>query len=157
MAIVKASEETRELFARAMGETTLEAKWDVVHNPKMKIKNNNIGEVKIAPMVFEDANATRVSVIFVINEDAFDRLDDDAQKMCIDRLIASIAIKEDGSIAKSTPEFCEHSDIVRKYGSIDEPEKGYFKLEALHVAVQNVFQELKEKEEAEKASKKKAK
>lgn len=157
MKIEKASEETYELFARAMKQTTIDAKWDVVHNPKQKSKNNNIGEVKIAPMVFEDANATRVSIIFVINEDAFDRLDGESQKMCIDRLVACINVKEDGVIAKSNPEFCEHTDIIRKYGSLDNPEEGYFKLEALHVAVQNVFQELKENEEAEKASKKKAK
>jgi hypothetical protein len=57
-------------------------------------------------------------VIFVLNEDIFDNLIDEYQKMVIDKLFAQVNVDlEKEKISKATPDIQEFSGLLLKYGN----------------------------------------
>jgi pyruvate/2-oxoglutarate/acetoin dehydrogenase E1 component len=55
-------------------------------------------------------------IIFVINEEVFDRMSDDSQIIMVDKLLAQVSYDlEKESIKKSAPDIQEHSAILQKY------------------------------------------
>lgn len=115
--ISKASEETIQMFQERAAHLNFDdVKWTVHNQEDLKMsKDHMCGKV-----IVNNPHAAMhgYEVIFVINEDIFDKLTDDYQKMVIDKLFAQVNIDlEKEKISKATPDIQEFSLLLLKYGN----------------------------------------
>jgi hypothetical protein len=115
--ISKASEETIQMFQeRAQQLNFSDLKWTVHNQEDLKMsKDHMCGKV----IINNPHSAMHgYDVIFVLNEDIFDLLTDEFQKMVIDKLFAQVNVDlEKDKISKATPDIQEFSLLLLKYGN----------------------------------------
>jgi hypothetical protein len=115
--ITKASEETIEIFKERATHLNFEnVKWTVHNQEDLKMsKDHMCGKV-----IVNNPHAAMhgYDVIFVLNEDIFDNLIDEYQKMVVDKLFAQVNVDlEKEKISKATPDIQEFSGLLLKYGN----------------------------------------
>lgn len=115
--ISKASEETIQMFQERASHLNFgDVKWTVHNQEDLKMsKDHMCGKV----IVNNPHSAMHgYEVIFVLNEDIFDLLTEEYQKMVIDKLFAQVNIDlEKDKISKATPDIQEFSLLLLKYGN----------------------------------------
>ena len=115
--ISKASEETIQMFQERANHLNFnDVKWTVHNQEDFKMsKDHMCGKV----IVNNPHSAMHgYEVIFVLNEDIFDGLTDEYQKMVIDKLFAQVNVDlEKEKISKATPDIQEFSLLLLKYGN----------------------------------------
>lgn len=115
--ISKASEETIELFKERAKHLNFDGvKWTVNHQEDLKMSKDHMCGKTI---INNPHNAMYgYDVIFVLNEDVFDLLEDKYQQIVIDKLFAQVNVDlEKDKISKATPDIQEFSGLFLKYGN----------------------------------------
>ena len=141
--IERASEDLVNLFDEVKKTTNIPV-WveiEVLCNNKQKelfkvAKSNDIVEVL--------TEGTNFAILF--NEEIFDGLPEDMQKLSILESIAGISVSESDTVSLNKPDFCTHTGMLMKYG-FDEMNK-------LRESVQSLFDAKKQREDDEKAASK---
>lgn len=130
------SEDTELLFRERINQYHLDGlQWSVMGAELKKSKDNMCGKVHINPEAARQAYGE--DVIFIINEDVFDRLKEEHQLVFIDKLIAQVGYDlEKDKIKKSEPDVKEHSGMLLKYG--------YDTLSTVSSEISRIYGELKE-------------
>jgi hypothetical protein len=91
-----------------------EIKWTANHDELKMTKDFMCGKVIVTN---PHAAMHGVDVVFVINEDIFDMLDENYQEMVIDKLVAYISHDlEKGKTSKVAADIVEHESVMLHYG-----------------------------------------
>lgn len=141
------STENQELIDEVLQEVNI-PQWVIVKG----LCNNKMKDVyrisKSSDVVEKISNG--VNFILIINEEIFDELIDEQQKMLIHEAIAGITYDPDkDTIGYNTYDFATYSGILQKYGDSE--------VIKLKESVKSLFDAKKEREEQEKEAKKKSK
>ena len=143
------SPEIEEIFYEVRNNTTLPL-W-VEFKVLCNNKQNTVCKIVKANDLIQ--TLTKFDFIVTINEDVFDRLPDDMQKIAIDECLAGAHVNDNDGISLNKEDFNTHTGVLQKYG--DE------KIIQLHESIKSLYEEQKlreaEEKEAEKARKKQKK
>jgi len=139
----KVTEETQELFSKLVSDYMLDnyVNIELLSSPSSKqitkvVKANDITKHK-----------TNVDVFVLINENVFDKLEDDDRLIMAEHTIAGISYNtEKDKLELRNPDIVGHSGVLKKYGN-DE----FLRVNEL---VNLIFQQEKDKENDKKKSKK---
>ena len=135
------SEELVKLFDGVRDKTTIPnwVEFKVLCNNKQKkapvklIKANELVELLTEGLNF----------VVVVNEDIFNELPLDMQKMAIDECLAGVGVSDTDTLSIEKPDFNTHTGVLKKYGH--EP------IVVLHESIKSVYVAQKEKEDESKA------
>ncbi len=142
--MTKSNEYNIALFEERFAQTQLHQviNFTVMHNPKLK--SNPLG---LCGKVYKTSDLVKQAVqddysgmpdfIVVINEDVFDRLDTEHQKIVADKLFATMGFDfEKSTTMLINPDVQEFSGILKQHD--------YALLEALKLNVESIYQQLEE-------------
>lgn len=105
--------DTEDLFKTVLDETSIpkSIKIELIASESMK----EVGKVVKANEILK--YMTEVDVIVLINEEIFDRLEDDQKKMVLEELLAQIYWDNDsGKIKLIKPDVNTFSLLIKRYG-----------------------------------------
>ena len=139
--IEKASEEMVELFDKIKEEKTTIPHWlqfEVLCNNKQKelykiVKMNDLIEI-----ITEGVNFA-----IVLNEEIFDKLQDDQKEMAIIECLAGVSVSETDSVSLEKPNFSTYRGVLEKFG--------HESIIVLHESVKSLFDAKKQEEDEIKA------
>lgn len=141
--IEKASDDIINLFNDVRDSTTIPhwLEFEVLCNNKQKelykiVKTNELVETL--------TNGINFAVVF--NEEIFDELPDDYQKIAITECLAGVSVNENDVISLDKPNFSTYRGILERYG--------HDQIITLHESIKSLFDVKKQKEIEEKASRK---
>lgn len=111
----KLNEYNEALIEELIEKTGLKyLKYGAGSDPKLKPKNSAPGKIKVFSRT--DRNFAGVDFYITLNENIFDRLSDEHQKMVIERLLAEVKYDLDkDKVFRGTQDFQEHTGILDKY------------------------------------------
>jgi hypothetical protein len=138
----EASEDVVKLFDEVRDNTNIPqwVEFKVLCNNKQKnevckiIKSNDLVQVL----------SEGINFAVVINENIFNELPEDLQKMAVDECLAGVQISETDTVSLEKPDFCTYTGVQKKYG--DTP------VVVLHESVKTLYDAQKQKEDEEKAA-----
>jgi hypothetical protein len=137
--ISKASEETIQMFKERAAHLNFDnLKWTVHNQEDLKMSK----DCMCGKVIINNPHSAMhgFDVIFVVNEDVFDLLTEDYQKMVIDKLFAQVNIDlEKDKISKATPDIQEFSLLLLKYGN---------DLLSLRSEIERIYNQKKEEEDS---------
>ncbi len=143
----KALDNILELFEEVKSTTAIPEWVDfvVLSNPKQKelykiAKANDLFESVVKIKTGDDLNLT-----VVINEEIFEQLPIEQQKLAIIECLSGVVISEEDVISVEKPNFNTYTGVLQRYGH--EP------IIMLHESIKSLFDAKKEKEDQEKAAK----
>jgi len=133
----KVSEENLGIFRERIAQMNLGGlNWNVTSDITLKKSKDNM----CARVIINNATQKSIygdDVIFVINEDVFDRLQEHSQIIVIDKLLAQINYDlEKEKVKKNSPDIQEHSGILYKYK--------FEILQSLSAEISQIYQKMKE-------------
>lgn len=140
------SEETSKLFDDVFLLTSLAPvlSFKVVHSKKLKFNDlGYCGKVyKTSHLIKSVLDTNAPDFIIVINEDVFIRLEDNQQKVIAEKILAQLGFNyEKDECIVITPDVQEFSGILKKHD--------YNSIEAIKMAVESIFHQLKESEDSQ--------
>jgi len=138
----EASEDVVKLFDEVRDNTNIPqwVEFKVLGNSKQKndvckiIKSNDLVQVL----------SEGINFAVVINEDIFNELPEDLQKMAIDECLAGVQISETDTVSLEKPDFCTYTGVQKKYG--DTP------VVVLHESIKTLYDAQKQREDEAKAA-----
>lgn len=133
-----ASDETTKLFKDRITTKHLDSiTWSVLSNNTLKMSVDNMCGKTIINSQVARARYDE-DVIFIINEDVFDRLTELQQIITIDKLLADIEYDMDAdTVKKKQKDIQEHSGILMTYRFEED-------LQVLSSEIQRIYTEIKE-------------
>lgn len=133
----KATQDTIDLFQERINQMHLDRiTWSVASNNTMKKSKDNMCAKLIINSAIQRAMYGE-DLIFLINEDVFDRLQEHSQIIIIDKLLAQVNYDlEKETLKKSSPDIQEHSGILMKYN--------FNVLQAVSAEITQIYEKLKE-------------
>ena len=139
-----ASEEICNLFNEVRDNTTIPqwVEFKVLCNNKLKkepikiVKSNELVEVL----------SEGVNFAVIVNEEIFDQLPVDVQKLAIEDKLAGVAVSESDAVSLVSPDFCAYGGVLNKYG--------YEPLNVLRESVKSLYDKKKQEEDDAKAASK---
>jgi len=139
------SHENKELFNNVLDTTSIPTWVDfgLLANDKQK----EISKIQKANDVYEILT-DGINFVIIINEEIFDQLDDEQQKLVFQEELTGIVYdSEKDKIIYNKPDFTTYSDILTKYGHSD--------IITLKETIKSLYDQKKQKEQEEKEAKKK--
>lgn len=140
---VNVSDDLKELFFEIRDTTTIPqwVEFEVLSNDKQKeiykiIKMNDLVETL----------TEGVNFVVVFNEEIFEQLPEDFQKICITESLAGVCVNENDVISLEKPNFTTYRGILQKFG--------HETILSLHESIKSLYDVKKQKEDEEKAQKK---
>jgi hypothetical protein len=140
----KASDDVKLLFEEVREQTTI-PQWveiEVLCNNKQK--NDPCKLFKANDLL--EALTEGINFVVVINEEIFEQLPEDMQKVAIDECLAGVGVSDKDVLTLEKPNFNTHTGVLAKYG--DKP------IIVLHESIKSLYDAKKQKEDEEKAAKK---
>jgi len=142
--IEKASNDVVALFDSVRNKTSI-PQWiifEVLCNDKQKelykiVKANDIIEVL----------TEGVNFVVVLNEEILEGLPLDMQETAIDECLAGVCVSDSDAVSLEKPNFNTHTGVLQKYGDNT--------IISLHESIKSLFDDKKQREDAEKARTKK--
>lgn len=136
------SEENKKLFSEVLNETSIPQ--HVIIETLGYDKAKKVCDLKKASDIMETLT-DGVNFVMIINEDIFDQLSDDHQRIAIHDEIAGVVYdSEKDKIIVNKPDICTHSGILAKYGS-DE-------VLTIKESIKSLYDAKKQREDEEKAA-----
>lgn len=139
----KVSEELETMFYSVKDDTTIPqwVEFEVLSNNKQKeiykiVKMNDLVEVL----------TEGVNFVVVFNEEIFEQLPEDYQKICITESLAGVCVNDNDVISLERPNFTTYRGILQKFG--------HETILTLHESIKSLYDVKKQKEDEEKAQKK---
>lgn len=131
-----ASPENIELFEREIGDGFCKLRY--INNPNLKLSDGVPFKLKaVSP---EMRLLVDFDLVVVLNEDIFDRLDDETQVYVIERLkMAFFYDSEKEKVVIKKPDFAEHLDMTSRFGTET--------CEAHQLAIKSVCEEMADHED----------
>lgn len=142
--IEKASDDVIALFDSVRNKTSI-PQWivfEVLCNDKQKelykiVKANDIMEVL----------TEGVNFVVVFNEEILEGLPNDMQETAIDECLAGVCVSDSDAVSLEKPNFNTYTGVLQKYGDNT--------IISLHESIKTLFDDKKQREDAEKAQTKK--
>lgn len=139
---VEASKDVVKIFDEVRDKTSIPqwVEFRVLCNNKQKkdvckpIKQNDLQQ-----MLSEGVNFA-----VIINENIFNELLDDMQRIAIDECLAGVTVSDSDTVGYEKPDFRTYTGVLQKYG--DTPTL------ALHESIKSLYDAQKQKEAEEKAA-----
>ena len=138
-----ASEILESLFDDVRDKTSIPhwVEFKVLCNNKQKelyriVKTNDLVETLTEGLNFA----------VVINEEIFDQMPEDMQRMAVDECLAGVSVSDSDAVSLEKPNFNTYTGVLHKYG--DES------VIRLKESIKSLFDAKKQKEDEEKAAKK---
>lgn len=142
----KVDEEILNVFNDVLENTTIPnwISFELRSNLKQKDvcvirKNNDLYEELIDGLNF----------VIIINEEIFENLDVDAQKIVFSEILTGVTISEHDVVGYSKPNFTTYRSVLEKFG--------HEKIIIVKESIESLFEEKKQREDEEKMNKKKKK
>ena len=138
-----ASKEIVEIFFEIRETTTIPhwVEFEVLSNSKQKMLYRI---VKLNDLI--EAITDGINFAVVINEEIFNQLTSEQQKMAISECLAGVSVSESDAISLEKPNFSTYRGILQKYGH--EP------IITLHESIKSLFDQKKQMEDEMKAMEK---
>jgi hypothetical protein len=141
--ILFASEDVEKLFDDVREKTSI-PRWiefKVLCNDKQKelcriVKMNDLVETLTEGLNFA----------VVINEEIFNELPEDMQKMAIDECLAGVSVSDSDAVSLEKPDFNTYTGVLNKYGDDS--------VIRLKESIKSLFDAKKQREDEERAAKK---
>ena len=140
---LEVSDETKKLFMDVVNNTSIPnfVEFELLCNNKQKqlykiMKLNDLVETL----------TDGINFVIVINEEIFDQLTDEQQKIALDECLAGISVNDNDVISQEKPDFSTYTGVLQKYGHED--------IIVLHESIKSLYDAKKQKEDEEKAAKK---
>ena len=140
---LEVSDETKKLFMNVVDNTSIPkfVEFELLCNNKQKqlykiMKLNDLIETLTEGINF----------VIVINEEIFEQLTEEQQKIALDECLAGISVNDNDVISQEKPDFSTYTGVLQKYGHED--------IIVLHESVKSLYDAKKQKEDEEKAAKK---
>lgn len=138
----EASEDVVKLFIEVRDNTNIPhwVEFKVLCNNKQKndvckiVKSNDLVQVL----------SEGINFAVVINEDIFNELPEDLQKMAVDECLAGVQVSDSDTVSLEKPDFCTYTGVQKKYG--DTP------VVVLHESIKTLYDAQKQREDEEKAA-----
>jgi len=138
------SDENIQLFEEVLNETSI-PQW-VLFGYLANDKQKEIYKINRASDVVEKLT-DGINFVVIFNEEIFDQLSDEQQKLTIHECLAGIVYdSEKDAIVFNKPDFSTYTGLLNKYGHND--------IISLKESIKSLFDIKKQKEEEEKAAKK---
>jgi hypothetical protein len=141
------SHENQELFAEVENETTIPhwVSFGLLANDNQK----EIYKINKANDVIEKLT-DGINFVIILNEEIFDQLDEDQQKIVFHECLAGIVYdSEKDKILFNKPDFSTYTGLLNKFGQEQ--------IITLKESVKSLYDQKKQKEEEEKQARKKKK
>lgn len=138
--LINISPETEKIFDGVLNNTTI-PQWvefklfcDVSQKEMCKIvKANNVVKT-----------LNEIDFVVTINEDIFDMLPEEMQKIAIDECLTGVGVSDSDALSLNKEDFNTHTGVLQKYG--DE------KIISLHESIISLYDAKKQKDDEEKAA-----
>ena len=146
---LKASDDVKLLFEEVLEQTSI-PQWveiEVLCNNKQKndpcklFKANDLLET-----LTDKDGGGGVNFVVVINEEIFDQLPEDMQKVAIDECLAGVGVSDKDVLTLEKPNFNTHTGVLAKYGDTS--------IIKLHESIKSLYDKKKQEEDEAKAQKK---
>jgi hypothetical protein len=140
---LEVSEETKKVFGSVLDNTSIPkfVEFELLSNNKQKFLYKIM---KLNDLV--ERLTDGINFVVVINEEIFDKLTPEQQKIALDECLAGISVNENDVISLEKPDFSTYAGVLQKYGHED--------IIVLHESIKSLYDVKKQKEEEEKAAKK---
>lgn len=137
------SKEVENLFYEVLENTSINnwVEFKVLANNKQKELFKVVRANELVQLLADGLN-----VAIVMNEEIFEQLPPDMQRISIDEALAGIHVTESDTVLIDKPDFNTFTGVLAKYGD-DE-------IIRLHESVKSLYDDKKQKEEEEKAARK---
>lgn len=139
---LEVSDETKKLFTDVVDKTSIPkfVEFELLCNNKQKdiykiMKLNDLIETLTEGINF----------VIIINEEIFEQLTEDQQKIALDECLAGISVNDNDVISQEKPDFSTYTGVLQKYGHED--------IIVLHESIKSLYDAKKQKEAEEKAAK----
>ena len=134
------ADETKNLFFDVLDNTAIPQwiEFKVLADDKLKKVCDPKKQSELVEHISEGTN-----IVFLINEDIFDGLEEEYQKKEIEEELARIVVDDNDNIKVLKYDFTTDSGFLEKYGADD--------VILLHLSVISLFEKKKQEEEEEKA------
>lgn len=143
--LISISSETEKIFDGVLNNTTIPS-W-VEFKLFCDVSQKEMCKIVKANDIIKTLN--NFDYIITINEDIFDILPEEMQKMAIDECLTGVGVSDSDALSLNKEDFKTHTGLLQKYG--DE------KVIALHESIKSLYDEKKQKEIKEKEAKREKK
>lgn len=136
------SKEVDDLFYEVLENTTINnwVEFKVLTNNKQKELFKVVRANDLVQLLADGLN-----VAVVINEEIFEQLPPNMQRIAIDEALAGIHVNESDAVLIDKPDFNTYTGVLAKYGDAE--------IIKLHESVKSLYDDKKQKEEEERAAK----
>ena len=140
---LEVSDETKKIFRDVVSNTSIPhfVEFELLCNNKLK---QLYRITKLNDLVETITNG--INFVIVINEEIFEQLTPEQQKIAIDECLAGISVNDNDVISLEKPDFSTHRGVLMKYGHED--------IIVLHESVKSLYDKKKQEEEERKAASK---
>lgn len=143
---VDVTNETQKTFDEVLENTSI-PHW-IEFTLKSYSKLKEIYQIKKLNDLVEDLTEG-LNFVIIINEDIFEQLDNNHQKIIFDEALAGVSISEQDAVSYQKPNFTTYRGVLEKYG--------HEEIITIKESIKSLFDAKKQQEEEEKAARKAAK
>lgn len=141
---LEVSDETKKIFIEVVNNTSIPqfVEFELLCNNKQKKKVCKIWKSNDLVETLTDG----INFAIIINEEIFENLTPEQQKIAFDECLAGISVNDNDVISVEPPDFTTYSGVLNKYGHED--------IIVLHESIKSLYDKKKQEEDERKASNK---